>query len=58
MYIKIVIVKYFLLGKPQKSMVSKKNIEKGRKIYRLIINYSFRFYSVKQKNSVFIQFPY
>ena len=42
----MVIVKYFALGKQEKTWFSKKNIEKGSKTYRSIINYSFCFYSV------------
>ena len=42
----MVIVKYFALGKPDKTWFPRKNIEKGSKIYRSIINYSFCFYSV------------
>ena len=55
----MVITKYFTLGKPEKTWFPRKNIEKGSKMYRSIINYSFRFYLVfKQKNPVFIQFPF
>ena len=55
----MVIVKYFALGKSEKAWFPRKNIEKGSQIYRLIINYSFHFYSiVKQYNSVFILFPF
>ena len=46
MYFKMVIVKYFVLGKPEKAWFLRKNIEKGSKIYHSIINYSYRFYSV------------
>ena len=42
----MVLVKYFALGKPEKAWFPRKNIEKTSKIYRWIINYSFRFYSV------------
>ena len=42
----MVTVKYFALGKPKKTWFPRKNIEKSSKIYRSIINYSFRFYSV------------
>ena len=42
----MVIVKYFALGKPEEAWFPRKNIEKGSKIYHLIINYRFRFYSV------------
>ena len=54
----MVIVKYFALKKPEKAWFPRKNIKKGSKVYRSIINYSFRCYSVKQENSVFIQFPF
>ena len=55
----MVIVKYFALGKPEEAWFPRKNIEKGSKIYCLMIIYSFHFYSVvKQKNSVFILFPF
>ena len=39
----MVIVKYFALNKPEKAWFPRKNIEKGSKIYRSIINYSLRF---------------
>ena len=42
----MVIVKYFALGKPKKVFFPGKNIEKGSKTYRSIINYGFCFYSV------------
>ena len=42
----MVIVKYFALGKPGKAWFPRKNIEKGSKIYRSIVNYSFCFYLV------------
>ena len=42
----MVIVKYFALGKPEKGWFPRKIFEKGNKICRSIINYSFRFYSV------------
>ena len=34
MYFKMVIVKYFALGKPKKAWFPRENIEKSRKIYR------------------------
>ena len=40
------IVKYFALGKPEKARFPRKNIEKGSEIYRSLIHYSYRFYSV------------
>ena len=46
MYFKMAIVKYFVLGKPEKARFLRKNIEKGNKIYRSIINYSYRFYLI------------
>ena len=42
----MVIFKYFVLEKPEKAWFPRKNIEKDSNIYRLIINYSYRFYSV------------
>ena len=42
----MVIVKYFALAKQEKAWFSRKNIEKGSKIYFAIINYSFHLYSV------------